>query len=435
MPNGYRRQPYVLPSPWLGIGAGLGSALGAYFEAKRGKKEAEIENVGRVFERATLTGDKEPLARLIDESPEAAEAFRARTGIDIFRMTIPEVDMPEKMPIGPPPVEEMGPPAPGAPPRALPPAMVQAPQPIASTDVPWPVGPQGVQARVMQEQIAGRGEQLPEALKKPEPSPLETITKDYKAIGTTLESLPTQRHKQAFLQAIEPHMPQGFPTEYTGEAMEPPTPREIELIWKLYPDMTSDEFETWRTTRVAPFRAPSKPATEEMRLTVSEFLRAYPNATDEEWTTFLESDGATTPQRAPSIQSDKNTEVSLFNRSFEIAMLTGEPQPEIYEFLANPQMEGAEKFQREILPKYLTEKKKADEIRTLRMMLMDALRLKNEKEAEKMMERMAILTGIPYEKKGKWWERALDYLRGTQRYSSPGVPEPEGGFEAEFERR
>lgn len=428
MPDGYRRrQPYILPSPWLGLGAGLGGALSSFFEARRGKKEAEIEDVGRVFERATLTGDREPLARLIDESPEAAEAFRARTGIDIFRMTLPEVEMPEDMPLEFPPVEEMGPPAPGAPPRELPPAMVGAPQPVAPTDVPWPTEPVGMQARVMQEQVAGR--ELPEAMRKPEPSPLETITKDYKAIGTTLEALPTQRHKQAFLQAIEPHMPQGFPTEYTGPALEPPTPKEIELINKLYPNMTDEQRTTWRETRIAPFEAPAPPATPEMRMTISEFLKAYPDASDEEWTTFLESDGAVAPQRAPTVQSDKNTEVSLFNRSFEIAMLTGESQPEVYAQLVNNTYEST---------KYLVEKKKSDEIGILRMMLMDAYRLGNEKEAEKMMERLSVLTGIPYEKRGKWWERVLDALRGTQQYTKPRTPEEERSsreFEEDFVRR
>jgi len=191
-------------------------------------------------------------------------------------------------------------------------------------------------------------------------------------------------------------------------------------------------------TGIPPFEAPVAPTAEGMRLTASEYLRAFGrDGSDEEWVAFLESDGAVIPQRAPSIQDDKNTEVSLFNRSFEIAMLTGESQPEIYQFLANPQMEGAEKFQQDVIPKYLAEKAKVDEIRMLRMMLLDAYRLQNEGEAEKMMERMAVLTGIPYEKKGKWWERALDFLRGTRKYSGSEVPEleTESDFDRAFERR
>jgi len=436
MPNGYGRRAQVLPSPYLGIGAGLSGILGSYFQAKRGKKEAEIENVGRVFQRATLTGDKEPIQTLIEENPEAAEAFRARTGIDIFRMALPEMDMPEKIelgePSGVPPFPQAPEEATGIPPEypfpQVPPAVVQAPQPtMAPKDIPYPTEPQGVGARVMQEQIAGRGEGVPEALQKPEPSPLSLLIKDYKGIGTTLESLPTQRLKQAFLQATEEHMPQGFPTEYTGVAEEPPTPREIELMNKLY-DMSPEERETWRTTRIAPMREPKQPETEEMRMTIAEFIKAYPEATDEEWITFLESNGATAPQRAPRIQTDKNTEVSLFNRSFEIAMLTGESQSEVYQQLVANTYEST---------KYLVEKRKSDEIRMLRMMLMDSYKVGDEKEAKVMLQRISVLTGIPYEPTRNIKEQILDFLRGTQKYAAPGVPEPEtkSDFDRAFERR
>jgi len=444
MPDGYRRRPQVLESPYLGIGAGLGGILSSYFMAKRGKKEAEIENVGRVFQRATLTGDPEPIRILLEENPEAAEAFRARTGIDIFRMALPEMDMPEKMEIGEPsgipPFPQAPEEATGIPPEypfpQVPPAVVQAPQPtMAPKDIPYPVEPQGVQARVMQEQIAGRGAELPEALQKPEPSPLSLLIKDYKGIGTTLESLPTQRLKQAFLQATEEHMPQGFPTEYTGLAVEPPSPKDIELMNKLYA-MSPEERETWRTTGIAPFRAPRAPETPEMRMTIAEYIKAYGQpagaegqaARDADWVAFLESDGATIPQRAPTIQSDKNTEVSLFNRSFEIAMLTGESQPEVYQQLVANTYDSKE---------YLVEKKKSDEIRMLRWMLMDAYKVGDDTEAKKMLQRISVLTGIPYEPRRNIKEQILDFLRGTQKYASPSVPEleTESDFDRAFKQR
>jgi len=426
MPDGYRRQPYVLESPYFGIGAGLGNIVSSYFEAKRGKKEAAVQDFGKVFSHATLTGSREVLSRAIDENPEAAEEFRRRTGIDVFRMTLPEVEMPPTMPLKIPPAEELAelPPVREmfadvvAPPGSImPPAMVSAPQPEVPTGIPWPAEPQGMQVRAMQEQIAGR--ELPPGIGPKEPSPMERALIPFEKLGGVLskfKEMPTLQ--SSVLQAVSPFMPPGLPTEMPPPPEKVPGIRDVQIFDEVYPNASLEE----RASYIGSGTIPTRPGAKEKTMTTAQFLTTFWDYDEDEWRAFWKEDEI--PDRVPTQRPDSATlNFSFYRLASEVARLTDADLMTVY----GKMTAGAGKEDPEwtkIWNRYKEEKVKEATVQQLRFAVQRSMAMKNNAATEGYLRQLYDLAGIPWIEEKTLWDKFLEMMGWSAKYA-PGPMETE----------
>ena len=236
MPDGYRRG--VLPSPWRGAGAGLGSILAGLLMKPMLEREAQEEQVREAYEQAQLTGDPKALAKLREQYPKAIERFEQERGLELPPMPTPEV--PEKR------VE-----LPRAPGARMPGAAVTLPGKPEAPEIPWPTTPTGMQVRDIRERAAGRP-----GLPRPPGAAMSDAVQ-------TVMRLPEEQRQEGwdFLRKTDPTLPE---IKFRIPEREPVTVSEtaaVEAIW----DLTGAERAEWHERKRVPRRAPDEPEPERPR--------------------------------------------------------------------------------------------------------------------------------------------------------------------------